>query len=458
MTATLDQLATIRYPSDGRPSPARANPTAVLTAAWLGVAAVLALWWHGASSLVSLADRLTNAGRVTGLLAGYAIVVLLALMSRVPALERGVGTDRLARWHSRGGRYTVLLVVAHGVLITWGYAAAAHGEVLSQGRTLLTSYPDVLMATVAELLLVGVGTTSARAARRRMRYETWHYLHFYTYLATALAFSHQFATGADFMTNRMARVAWSVLYIGVAALLVWYRFLTPARQALRHRLRVAAVRQEAPGVVSVHITGERLHELRAEPGQFFRWRFATRRLWWAANPYSLSAPVHPGLLRITAKDLGDHSRSLAALVPGTRVFAEGPYGAFTAARRTRRQVLLLAGGVGITPIRAMFETLPAAPGDLTLVYRASAPTDIAFRAELDSIAARRGARIHYLTGSRADLGYDPLTAAQLAGLVPGLHRCEVYLCGPAGMATTAVRALREAGVPARHIHHESFEL
>ena len=103
-------------------------------------------------------------------------------------------------------------------------------------------------------------------------------------------FSHQFATGADFMNNLPARVA-----VGRAVRGRRRRrssgtaFVTPVRQAVRHRLRVAAVRPRAPGVVSVVVGGRHLDELRAEAGQFFRWRFLTRDLWWASNPYSLSA-------------------------------------------------------------------------------------------------------------------------------------------------------------------------
>src|SRR5436305_3845660 len=141
-------------------------------------------------------------------------------MARIPPLERGIGADRLARWHAMGGRYTVSLVVAHGLLILWGYAVTAHANVIREGATLLTSYPDVLAATVGGLLLVGVGVSSARAARQRLRYETWYYLHFYTYLAVALAFSHQFATGAEFMHNVGARVLWGGMYAGVAAAIV----------------------------------------------------------------------------------------------------------------------------------------------------------------------------------------------------------------------------------------------
>jgi predicted ferric reductase len=439
-------------------APAGANPGAVLTGIAAGALATIALWWHDAASISGLGDWLTNAGRVTGLLAGYGIVVLVALMARIPSLERGIGADRLARWHAHGGRYTVCLVLAHGLLIIWGYAVSAHTDVVSQTGTLLVSYPDVLMATVAGLLLIGVGLVSARAARRRMRYETWYYLHFYTYLAVALAFSHQFSTGADFMTNRPARVAWSALYLGVGAAIGWYRFAVPVRQAFRHRLRVTAVYPEAPGVVSIVVGGRHVAELGAESGQFFRWRFLTRDLWWASNPYSLSAAPRGDQLRITVKILGEHSAALSRLRPGTRVLAEGPYGAMTAARRSRRRVLLIAGGIGITPVRALFESLPAGSGEITLLYRVSRDADVVFRDELAAIATHRDARLHLITGRRGELGYDPLSAAALTTNIADLPDHDVYVCGPEPMAASMVSALRAAKVPRRRIHRESFEL
>ncbi|MFJ9680999.1 ferric reductase-like transmembrane domain-containing protein [Streptomyces sp. NPDC101194] len=419
---------------------------------WAGAAGVLALWWSDTTSVVGPAGWLTGAGRITGLLAGYACAVLLALMARMPLLDHTIGTDRLARWHALGGRCTVSLALAHTLLIIWGYSLTAHTNVLSQTSMLVLHYPDLLKGTAGFLLLVATGALSARAARRRMSYETWHYLHFATYLAVFLAFGHQLSDGADFVGNRLAQVAWYTLYLGVAALVAWYRFAVPVRRGLRHRLRVAAVHPEAPGVVSVHLTGEHLDELGGEPGQFLRWRFLARGLWWTANPYSLSAPAHPRHLRITVKTAGGHSAALAHLVPGTRVWAEGPYGGLTANRRTAPKVLLLAGGVGITPLRTLFETLP---GQVTLVHRARRPEDLALRGEIDAIAARRRAAVHYVVDEPTEYS-SPLTARGLSALVPDLAAHDVYLCGPPGMTRAAIQALREAGVPARRIHHESF--
>lgn len=454
MTATV---ARDSAPPHGSAAPGlQVGPRPALAVIVVGATAVIGLWWQDTFTVSGFGDWLTNAGRITGLLAGYAVVVLLALMARVPAVERGVGTDRLARWHAMGGRYTVSLVIAHTLLIIWGYAVTAHAGLVGQTATLLTSYPDVLMATVALGLLVGVGVTSARAARRRLSYETWHFIHLYTYLAIALAFSHQFATGADFMHNVRARVLWSTMYLAVAALLVWFRLLAPLRSVLHHDLRVAGVQPESADVVSVYVTGRDLDQLRAQPGQFFRWRFLTRELWWAANPYSLSAPPRPDMLRITVKMTGAHSAALRSLRPGTRVIAEGPSGALTAARRTRRKVLLLAGGVGITPLRALFETLPGAPGDVTLLYRTATAEDIVLRRELEWIARARGAEVHFLVGSPRRGANDHLSPARLQRLVPDLRDRDVYLCGPEGMMAAADASLRQAGVPRRHIHHESF--
>ncbi|MFI7020833.1 ferric reductase, partial [Streptomyces sp. NPDC050164] len=97
------------------PQPAIPSPRTVVVVAQLliyaGAAAVVGLWWIDTTSVVGVAGWLTNAGRVTGLLAGYACAVLLALMSRFPLLERTAGSDRLARWHALGGRYTISLTL-----------------------------------------------------------------------------------------------------------------------------------------------------------------------------------------------------------------------------------------------------------------------------------------------------------------------------------------------------------
>lgn len=456
MTTVYERTAVPR-PSRGRgrPRPSPAGP--LLALLWAGAAAVVALWWYDTRSVVGLAGWLTDAGRIAGLLCGYSCAVLVALMARVPLLERRIGSDRVARWHAMAGRYTVSLLVAHVTLILFGYAAQDGAGIVHETLSVVLDYPDMLKATTGTLILFAVGITSARAARRRISHEFWYYLHLLTYVAVFLAFFHQLALGSDFVGDFAAQAAWYVLYLGTAALVVWFRLLAPVRLNLRHKLRVESVHREAPGVFSVVVRGERLDELGAEAGQFFRWRFLSDGMRWTSTPYSLSAPPRPDRMRITVKALGDHSAAVGLLRPGTRVWAEGPYGALTAERRTASKVLLIAGGVGITPLRALFESLPGGPGEVTLLYRARTTEDLALGAELEAIAQWRGARVLYAVNG-ADGTRPRFTAESLRAAVPDLAGHDVYLCGPPAMARDLYGALRAAGVSDRRIHHESFEL
>ncbi|MGW6404670.1 ferredoxin reductase family protein [Streptomyces sp. NPDC055134] len=439
-------------------APRRRSPAALLlAAAWAGGATVFALWWRDTGAVVGTDGWLTGAGRITGLACGYMCALLVALMARVPWLETGVGSDRTARWHASAGRWTIGLLLAHAALIALGYAAQAHVDPLSEFGTIVLDLPEMLKGTAGAAALLAVGYTSMRAVRRRMRYETWYYLHLLTYAAVFLAFWHQLALGADFVAGTQARTAWYLLYISVAGLVVWFRVLMPLRLNLRHRLYVEAVVREAPDVYSLWIRGRRLDRLGAEPGQFLRWRFLSPGMWNASHPYSLSAVPHSDLLRITVKALGDHSAAVATLPRGTRVWAEGPYGALTAGRRRRGKVLMIAGGTGITPLRTLFETLPAAPGDLTLLYRARTAEELALRGELEAIAGARGARLLYALNG-PDGTRTPFTADRLQAVLPDIARHDVYLCGPRGMSLAVYDALRTAQVPAAHIHYESFEL
>jgi predicted ferric reductase len=429
----------------------RMTPGDLLTAILIGGA--VAAWWP-----LVLALRGPGPPSITpvvahtcGMLAGYGVVVLLGLMSRAPLLERDIGSDVLTRWHARGGRLVLGLVIAHAWAATASWAESRRESAASATWHVL-GLPYLMAATVGTVALVAVGVASARAARRHLSYERWHALHLTTYVAVALSFLHQLA-GPDLAGHRVVQVLWALLYTHVFALLLRYRVMAPLRQAGRHRLRVVEVNPEGDNVASIVLEGQHLDELGAEPGQFFRWRFLTPDTWLTAHPFSLSAPPTDRWVRLTVKALGDGSARLQSIDVGTWVVAEGPYGAMTAARRTKGDVLLIAGGVGITPLRALFETLPIEPGqDLLLLYRARDEQRLLFRHELDEIARHRGARVRYL------LGDDPscLSTRSLSEVVPNLPERDVYVCGPPGMADAVRSSLREAGVASEQIHEERF--
>jgi ferredoxin-NADP reductase len=144
------------------------------------------------------------------------------------------------------------------------------------------------------------------------------------------------------------------------------------------------------------------------------------------------------------------------LKPGTRVVAEGPFGVFTEASRSQEKVLLVAGGIGITPIRALIEEME---GDIIVLYRVMSEEDLIFRDELETLTSERGITVHNVVGDHTTPeGRELLSPAHLRELVPDLVEREVYLCGPTAFLDVLQSELRRAGVSRRHLHVERFAL
>jgi predicted ferric reductase len=426
---------------------------ALLAAANAGVVVALWLGGGGVQDIRDTASLLVGLGRVSGLLGAYLVLVELLLLARLPLLERVAGFERLTAWHRHNGRACLALLLAHATLVTAGYTIGDRISLPAEIGRLWTGYPGVITATAGLVLLVGVVVTSAVIVRRRLRYETWYFVHLYAYLGVALAFSHQIATGTDFVGKPVARAYWTALYVLTLGALAVFRLGVPIARSARHRLHVARVLDVAPGVTSIEIGGRDLARLKARAGQFFTWRFLTRDRWWEAHPFSLSAAPDGRRLRITVKGVGDYTSRLRAIPAGTRVIVEGPFGAFTTAARRRPRVALIAGGVGITPIRALLEDMPGGPGDIAVVYRALGAEDVILREELDELALRRGAELHYVLGDHSGA---LLSAEHLLSLVPDIAARDVYVCGPPAMTEATRASLARSGVPRRHIFTERF--
>ncbi|MER7419104.1 ferredoxin reductase family protein [Micromonospora peucetia] len=424
----------------------------------VGLLASVLPWWLDtpANSLRTTAATVTAAGRISGLIAGYLLLVQVLMMSRLPVLERWAGGERFARWHRDVGATLLVAVLAHMSLILVGYAGLEDNSVLTEAGVLLRDHENMVAAFTAAGILVLVGLTSVRVIRTALPYELWHALHLSSYLVLLLGFGHQFSNGTQLFRPGPVRTFWIAMYALVLAALLWGRVVAPLAFNLRHRLRVADVVAENPDTISIYLTGQRLERLELLGGQFFRWRFFARGCWWQAHPFSVSAAANGRWLRLTVKVVGTHTADLRDLDPGTRVWAAGPSGTFTAAHRTRERALLIAGGSGITPIRAMLEELP--PG-AALIYRARTPADVLLHRELDWLAEARDTAIWYVVGSRDDPGPRQVMSQEgLRRLVPDVARRDVYLCGPPGLVEQSLRVLRQAGVPRRQIHVATFEL
>ena len=432
----------------------------------LSAVGVVALWvtdQGGPLGLTGTDRTLGSLGLLTGLLASDLMILQVVMLARIPWVENAWGHDLLTRRHRWIGFASFWLMIAHIVLFALERVARQLQAALDALVQVFVTDSWMLFATVGTLLLILVVVTSVRAARRRLRYESWHLLHLYSYAGIAATFPHTLGDGADFHSI-WTRCYWWALYGFAFAVTLLYRLVRPAWRSAYHRLRVESAVAEGPGVVTVTVTGHRLDRMRTASGQFFVWRFLDGPGWSRGNPYTLSAAPTGERLRVTVKAAGDGSERTARLRPGTRVLIEGPYGTFTARRRTQPRMLLIGAGIGITPLRALLEDTDYAPGEATLIYRYSQDQHIVLADELHALAARRGVDLVFLPGPRrtdgswqaADAAHPADDAQALKLLVPDIAHCDIYACGPPHWLTAVRKAARRAGANRDHFHTEEF--
>ncbi|MHB8451265.1 MAG: ferredoxin reductase family protein [Mycobacteriales bacterium] len=440
---------TLRAP---RPRPWVGDAAAVVAGLGLGATVGVTLTAETSHQLAAPGGLVTFLGNLTGLVGTYLALLMVLLVSRLPAMERLLGQDGLLRWHRRLSPWPLTFIGLHVVLTTVGYAQTAHTNLASQMNSFLHSYPWMVAATVGAGLMLVAGGQSIRAIRSRMRRETWWMIHLVLYMALALSFAHVIVLGQSFVGHPLTKAVWSIAWVATAGLVLSYRVGLPVYRSLRHRFTVVSVRPEGPGVVSVVLRGRQVDKLRVSGGQFFAWRFLTRGLWWQAHPYSLSSLPQPPFVRLTVKAIGDHSAAIAGIHPGSRVAVEGPYGAFTRDVARHPRALLIAAGIGITALRSLLEDLPK-KSEPVVVVRASSAEHLILQAEVAELVAHRRGQLHELLGPRESVTVD---AELLGRLVPDLARRDVFVCGPEGFVADVVDMLLTAGVPRDVIHHEAF--
>ena len=422
------------------------------------VAVTLGLWIrHGGLStlLGGGVDTLRGLGQFTGFVAALAALGGLLLTARPAWLERRFGLDGMLAAHRWFGIVTVFSVAVHAIVDTWAWADATAVGFFGALGDLLTNESWMVAALVGTVLVVVIGLTSWRRIRATMSYETWYFVHTLGYLAVLLAFGHQLTLGTDIASDRVFWWWWVGLAATGAALVAWSR-LGAIVTSLTRPVRVTAVAREAHGIGSLHVNGPGLQAMRVAGGQFFIVRPLARGLWWQAHPFSVSAAPTDAGLRFTIKELGDDTPAFLRLRPGTRVLLEGPYGTFTADAAHGRKVVLVAGGVGVAPIRAILEDCRP-DQEPVVVVRVRHEADLAHRGELERLVAARGGRLHVPTGPRElFVRNDPFAPATLRAWIPDLADRHAFVCGPASLESAVMSGLRRAGMPVRHIHHEQF--
>lgn len=425
----------------------------IYVVAAVGVAFFLA---DGGLQTFATIDYVYSAGRVLGIVAAVLMLSQILLISRVPFIEKGIGHDRAAALHTRTGKVAIIAMALHAAVITTMSAYYADRSLLSQSTTFFTSQWYLAMAQMALVVFVVIFLTSLVIVRSRWRYENWHAVHLLTYAGIALAIPHQFLEGSTFRDGGAAWWYWLTLYVIAWGALLTFRVVVPLVRFARHDVRVASVVPMVDGSVSVEMTGRDLDRLGAEPGQFMLWRFLDRTRWRDVHPYSLSRATTPSTMRITVKPSGDGSAGLANVSPGTRVLAEGPFGIFSATSRTRPGAVLLAAGIGITPIRALVERCDPADGRVDVIVRARSLDEAPLLDEVRELAAAKGFTLHLVVGARGAGWASADHPATLVGLVPDVAERDVYICGPADWATAVEQEARAAGVGRDSVHREAF--
>ncbi|MEN9710930.1 MAG: hypothetical protein RL441_922 [Actinomycetota bacterium] len=441
-----------------RPKPRRtarffaANFMLAVIGAEGGIAVALGVFAQPFSDWTNPGLMVTAVSRVLAMAGTYLALVTLLLAARIPWLEREIGQDRLIKWHRMLAPYSLYLITGHVLLVTVGYSLIGSLNTWQQFWALVLGTSWMMPAFAGLIFMLIVGFTSYKRARRRMTYETWWMIHVYSYLGIALSFMHQIESGSMFVNNENMKKWWLALFIAVFAAILGFRWVIPFARSSKYDLRVEKVVRETRNTISVVVRGRNLADLNARGGQFFGWRFLDGKHWWESHPYSLSASPRNDRLRVTIKDLGDASSSVAQLRPGTRVMIEGPYGTFTADKAEGEYAVLIAGGVGITPIRALLEEIPKHV-QVDLIWRASTENDLPLRREIEALAEWRGAKIHWMVGSRHQF---PMTPKKIVQAVPHIALADVFLCGPDGMVNEAKKSLHRVGVRPDQLHDEAF--
>lgn len=392
-----------------------------------------------------------------GLLAANMLLLQIVLIGRTIWLESTFGLDRLSIAHKWNGFAVIIFLVLHPVLLTLGYSIVNETTYLGQYMDFIYNWDDVLKAALGFWLILATVFLSITIVRKKLKYETWYYVHLFNYAAIALAFGHQMELGSP------SRSLWFTLYwlflYAIAGLIVAKRFLKPIWDLYRFDFTIEKVEQEGPAT-SVYIKGKNLHRFPIQAGQYMIFRFLQKGFWSEAHPFSLSIAPNDAHLRITAKGLGDFTNKMPQLIPGTKVLVDGPLGIFTANRTSNHKLLFIAGGIGITPLRSLAESLQSAKKDIVLLYANKTQKDIVFLDELNELGKHSQLNIKHILSDEEVKGYEHgwLDKDKLAKLVIDLKDRDIYLCGPPSMMKAVRQALHELGVPKSKIFYEKFAL
>ena len=394
----------------------------------------------------------------TGLVALSLLAIAYVLPKRARALSRSLGIDVVLGVHRLVGLSALAFVFAHIVTVL---ASDRSNLALLD----LTSAPAraraAVVASAAMLLLV---VTSVWRRRLIRRYESWRAVH----ISLAVAAVVLAALHVWWLRHLVLQPRFGWWFLALAAVVVaasLRRWVWRPLSAWKRPYVVDAVRRESPTVSTLVLrpTGHRGMR-RFRPGQFAWIRLGSTPMGFEEHPFTIaSAPRRSGEIEFTIKQLGDFSGGIAEVAVGDKVWVDGPHGAFSPDHHRSHGLVLIAGGVGITPMISVLRSL-AQRGDQRdhlLFVSARALEELLFREEITELADRLRLQVVELldqphegwTGGTGFLDAKVLAA----NLPPQRGRLDFFICGPPPMVTGVITSLRKIGVAQHRIHTEKFD-
>ena len=415
----------------------------------------LAFWWVTSGTLITSADSssiMIATGRLFGLLGELFILVQLVLMGRIRFIERQFGMDKMNNLHRKIGYTWGVLIILHPLLLTLGYASSSGVSLVAQFVDFFSNWEDVSKAVIGLIIMFIAIGISISIIRKKLTYETWYFSHLFMYLAIALVFGHQVNT--NIKNNSGFFYYWYSINFSVFGLVLLYRFLRPIYLMYKHQFKVEKVVAENLLVHSVYITGKDLKSFKVEAGQYAHFTFLQKKMWYT-HPFSFSQAPTGKQLRLSIKKSGDFTSKIDTLKPGTRVMIDGPFGIFTERIAKTKKYLFIAGGIGITPLNALIESLSPREADMILLYGNRYEQDATFIHDLSKL----NVRVHHFLSQEQIRGHETgfIDKEKIVRLAPDFLERDIYICGPPPMMDGLVDLFTNTlNVPKQQIHFERF--
>jgi predicted ferric reductase len=418
---------------------------------------LILLFWNKGSGAMLRSGDINNVfvalGRLAGLLAQFFILVQLTLIGRIRFIEQQFGFDKLNRVHRYIGYSWLFLVIWHPILITLGYSRI-FGNTFVNHFVMTLQITQFLLALIGLFIMISVISISVAIIRKKLKYETWYFIHLTVYIAIGLMLYHQ-KDGSDF-THKQFYYYWFALNYLIFGLVLLYRFVRPLYLARKHAFRVEKIVEENGFVNSVYITGKNVEAFKYQAGQYAHITFLRKGMWYT-HPFSFSVAPNGKYLRFSIKRSGDFTSQIQNIPPGTRVIIDGPFGIFTERVATKDKFLFIAGGIGITPIYALIESMAPRNKDMILLYGNKTRDEAAFINDLGSkTKVYNVLSQEKIEGTIQGFEFGFIDTEKIKRLAPDFLEREIYVCGPPVMMKMVVTSLKNLGVHNNNLHYERF--